>query len=260
MAARELKKPPSYAVSSVDHALRIATMLQLEGELTVSEVAERLEVARSTAHRLLRMLVYRDFAVQTEDRAYRVGPVLELAAHSQSATSRLRALALPHLEELVEVVDESANLMIRTGDTARFIASVECRQALRVGNREGMVFPAHRVTGGLVLLAELDREQVDALYEPERYDERPDERPDLRRLHRDLDRVRSNGFALNEGRSERGVVAVGRLVRNVDGTAVAGVSVSMPSVRYDPHRLPALVAALGVAAQAIEGDLRRDAS
>jgi DNA-binding IclR family transcriptional regulator len=186
--------------------------------------------------------------------------VLELAAHSQSATSRLRALALPHLEEIVEVVDESANLMIRTGDTARFIASVECRQALRVGNREGMVFPAHRVTGGLVLLAELGREQVDALYEPERYDERPDERPDLRRLHRDLDRVRSNGFALNEGRSERGVVAVGRPVRDVDGTAVAGVSVSMPSVRYDPHRLPGIVSALGVAAQAIEGDLRRDAS
>jgi len=63
--------------------------------------------------------------VQTEDRSYRVGPLLELAAHSQSATSRLRALALPHLEELVEVVDESANLMIRTGDTARFIASVD---------------------------------------------------------------------------------------------------------------------------------------
>lgn len=50
-----------------------------------------------------------------------------------------------------------------------------------------MVFPAQRVTGGLVLLAELDREQVDTLFEPERYVGRPDERPDLRRLHRDLD-------------------------------------------------------------------------
>jgi len=40
-----------------------------------------------------------------------------------------------------------------------------------------MVFPAQRVTGGLVLLAELDREQVDTLFEPERYVGRPDERP-----------------------------------------------------------------------------------
>src|SRR5689334_17670418 len=109
---RESKERPPYAVSSVDHALRIATMLQLEGRLTVSEVAERTGVARSTAHRLLAMLVYRDFAVQTEGRAYRPGPVLELAAHSQSATSRLRAVALPHMAELVQVVGESANLTI----------------------------------------------------------------------------------------------------------------------------------------------------
>lgn len=257
---REPKRRPSYAITSVDHALRLAAVLQLEGRLTVSDAAERLEVARSTAHRLLAMLVYRDFAVQDEDRTYRPGPVLELAAHSHSGTSRLRAAALPHMEELVDVVGESSNLMIRTGDTARFIASVECQQALRVGNREGMVFPAHRVSGGLVLLAELGREQLEALYAPERYADRPEDRPDLARLHRDLAKVRSNGFALNEGRSERGVVAVGRPVRDVNGTAVAGLSISMPSVRYDPHQLPGLVAALGVAAQAIEGDLRRDAS
>ncbi len=253
---RQPKRRPSYAISSVDHALRIAAMLQLEGELTVSEVAERLDVARSTAHRLLAMLVYRDFAVQTPSRAYRAGPVLELAAHSQSATSRLRLLALPHMEELVEVVGESANLIIRTGDTARFIASVECTQALRVGNREGMVFPAHRLTGGLVLLAELSHEQVESIYAPERYVDRPGERPDLGRLHRELEKIRGTGFALNEGRSERGVVAVGRPLRNAEGQAVAGLSISMPSVRYDPHKLRSWVAAIGFVTRAIETDLR----
>jgi hypothetical protein len=88
---KPLKTPPSYAIASVDHALRAAAMLQLEDGLTVSQVAERLGVARSTAHRLLAMLVYRDFAVQDDDRVYRAGPVLELAAHSQSRTSMLRA-------------------------------------------------------------------------------------------------------------------------------------------------------------------------
>jgi DNA-binding IclR family transcriptional regulator len=250
-----LKARPAYAVTSVDHALRIATMLQLEGALTVSEVAERLGVARSTAHRLLSMLVYRDFAVQTEDRAYGPGPVLELASHSQSAAARLRAVALPHLAQLVQVVGESANLSIRSGDTARFIASVECSHALRVGNREGMVFPAHRVTGGLVLLADLRSDEVEALYAAERYADRPGELPDLARLQRELKKVRRSGFALNVGQSERGVVAVGCPVRDAAGTAVAGVSVSMPSVRYDPHRLPSWVAAIGFAVGAIEAEL-----
>lgn len=253
--ARKPKQRPAYAITSVDHALRIATMLQLEGELTVTEVASRLGVARSTAHRLLAMLVYRDFAVQTDSRSYQAGPVLELAAHSQSEASRLRTVSLPHIAALVGVVDESANLMIRTGDTARFVASVECTQALRVGNREGMVFPAHRVTGGLVLLAELSPAEVEALYASDRYTDRPDEQPDITRLHRDLERIRRNGFALNEGRSERGVVAVGCPVRNSTGEAVAGLSVSMPSVRYEPQNLPALVAAIRLAARAIEAEL-----
>lgn len=256
--ARGMKQPPPYAVTSVDHALHIATMLQLEGRLTVSEAAERLGIARSTAHRLLAMLVYRDFAVQDESRVYHAGPVLELAAHSRSEASRLRAVAMPHLQQLVDVLSESANLIVRAGDTARFIASVECDQALRVGNREGMVFPAHRVSGGMVLLADLDAEQLAALYAEERYVERPGERPDLARLRRDLARVRKQGFSLNDGRSERGVVAVGRPVRRADGSAAAGLSVSVPSVRYDRRELPALVRALGQAAEAVETDLARD--
>ena len=252
---RAQKERPPYAITSVDHALRLATMLQLEGQLSVSHAADRLGVARSTAHRLLTMLVYRDFATQTEQRTYRAGPVLELAAHSHSTTSTLRALALPHMGDLVDQVGESSNLIIRTGATARFIASVECAQALRVGNREGMAFPAHRVTGGLVLLAELRREQVDALYSPERFAERPDDRPDIPRLHRELRKIRTSGFALNQGLSERGVVALGRAVRNADGDAVAGLSISMPSVRYSADRIPRWIDALTVAAYAMGTDL-----
>jgi DNA-binding IclR family transcriptional regulator len=255
LKAPPLKAPPPYAIASVDHALRAATMLQLEGGLTVSEIAERLGVARSTAHRLLAMLVYRDFAVQDENRVYRAGPVLELAAHSQSQVSALRAAALPHLRRLVGLLDETANLTIRTGDTARFIASVECRQALRVSSREGMVFPAHRTTAGLLLLAELPESELAEVYAVDRYRDRPAERPDLAALRTELARIRRKGFAVNRERSERGLVAVGVAVRDPDGTAQAGLSVSMPSVRYDPRQLPPLVATLTAAARGLEADL-----
>jgi DNA-binding IclR family transcriptional regulator len=252
---KPIKKPPTYAIASVDHAMRIATMLQLEGPLTVSEVAGRLGVARSTAHRLLAMLVYRDFAVQDERHAYHAGPVLELAAHSPSRTSRLRVLALPHLRRLVDVLDESANLTIRTGDTARFIASVECNQALRVGSREGMVFPAHETTAGLLLLAELTAEEVETVYARERRVEPRADRPNLARLKGELTRIRRAGFVVNQGRSERGVVAVGVPVRDEDGVALAGLSVSMPSVRYARDDLPELVACLRAAVRGLELDL-----
>lgn len=253
--AQDMKLRPSYAITSVDHALHIATMLQLEGRLTVSEVARRLGIARSTAHRLLAMLVYRDFAVQDESRGYRAGPVLELAAHSRSEAAQLRAAGLPVLHQVVDTLEESANLMVRTGDTARFVASVECDRALRVGDREGMVFPAHIVSGGMVLLADLPPDQLEALYSPERYADRPDDRPDVPALQRELARIHKQGFAVNEGRSERGVVAVGVPIRRPDGTALAGISVSMPSARYESDKLPMYVATLGRAAATVEAKL-----
>lgn len=253
--SQPFKAPPPHVVTSVDNALRIAAMLQLEGALTVTEVAGRLGVAPSTAHRLLATLVYRDFAVQDASRAYRVGPVFELAARSQTGASRLRAAALPHLRRLVDMLGESANLAIRTGDTTRFIASVESPQALRVGTREGMVFPAHLTTAGVLLLAELPVEEVEALYATERYADRVHDLPNLAALRHDLAQVRRNGFALNQGRSERGVVAIGVLVRGAAGEPVACTSVAMPSVRFEKDQLPTLVGTLRATARALERDL-----
>jgi IclR family transcriptional regulator, acetate operon repressor len=71
-----MKNRPAYAIESVDNALRILQLLRDSGQVRVSDVAAEIGTARSTAHRLLAMLVYRDFAVQAEDRSYRPGPAL----------------------------------------------------------------------------------------------------------------------------------------------------------------------------------------
>ena len=254
--ARPMKEPPAYAIASVDHALRLAVILQLEGPMTVSEAARRLGVARSTAHRLLSMLVYRDFAVQGADRSYRAGPVLELATQANSDLGALRTAAIGPLRRLVESLDETANLSVCTGTTCRFLLSVEGSQALRVTSREGMVFPAHQVTGGLIALAALSDEQVDSLYATDRYAGRPKDRPDMARLFEDLRAVRRTGIAVNFERSERGVAAVGVPVKGPDGDTMAAVALSMPTVRYEPGQVGGIVAALETAAKDISERFR----
>ena len=246
-----MKNPPAYGVTSVDHALRLAVILQVEGPLTVSTAAERLGVARSTAHRLLSTLVYRDFAVQDDDRSYRAGPVLEVAATAHSGTGVIRAAALGPMRTLVDTLDETVNLSVRTGRTIRFIASVESTQTLRVGSREGMVLPAHQSTGGLVMLAALTDEQLIALYDAAP----PSERVDLTKLRRELRAVRRSGVAINRERTERGLIALGRAITNAQGETVAAVSVSMPRARYSPARVERITPALTAAAQEISAAL-----
>ncbi|MFE3021652.1 IclR family transcriptional regulator [Streptomyces sp. NPDC059256] len=253
--AKSMKNPPAYGVTSVDHALQLAVILQVEGPLTVSEAARRVGVARSTAHRLLSTLVYRDFAVQGEDRVYRAGPVLEIAATAESNVGAVRAAALGPLTALAETLEETANLCVRTGRTVRFIASVECAQALRVGSREGMVFPAHLVSGGLVMLASLSDDELALLYTSEPTGGSPSTWPELAELTADLRPVRRSGVAVNMERSERGVVAVGRGVSDRAGATVAAVSIALPSVRYSPRGVQRILAALATASDAITAGL-----
>jgi len=249
-----LKKPPAYAVTSVDHALRLAAVLQLEGKLTVAAAAERLNVARSTAHRLLQMLVYRDFATQGDDRVYHPGPVLELAVHSRSDTALLRSVSMPYLRRLSKTLDESVNVSIRTGETTRFIASVECERSLRVTSREGMVFPLTQTTTGMLYLADLPDDDLREYLVTSHRDREISAR-DRQSILKDVERVRRLGFALNTERSERGLVAIGVPVRTTSGRLLAGLSVSMPSVRYEERRLDSIISVLRSVRAGLEAEL-----
>ena len=256
VTAKKDRTTPRYVVTSVDRALRLAAILQLEGALTVSEAAARLSVAPSTAHRLLATLVHRDFATHDEGSEYRVGPALALAAAAPSQVAALRGAALEPLSDLVDALGETASLVVRTDDTVRFIASVESDRALRVGSREGLVFPAHVVTGGLVLLACLPDGELGELYAPERYAHRPTARPDLRALRKELARIRRTGYAVNLERSEQGVAAVGKVVVDERSQPVAGIAISLPSARYSAALLPRFDEALGSASDRITAALR----
>lgn len=244
-----VKNKPTYAVESVDHALHLAQLLQQEGPLRVTDAAERLSVSVSTAHRLLAMLVYRDFAEQTPDRRYSAGSMLRPARPSEAPLALLRHAAAPHLQALAGRVHESANLMILVGAEARFLATVECDQILRVGDRAGQVLRAHQASGGKALLALLPPGQVDDLY-------RTGFDVDLGKLHRELALIRKRGFAINDQLTERGVTAIGVALRDPVGQPRAAISISMPSVRFDRDRLAGWVNELTTAAALIERDLR----
>lgn len=239
-----MKNKPVYGIDSVDHALRLATLLQQEGPLRVTDAAERLGVARSTAHRLLAMLVYRDFAEQDDDRRYVAGPVLCRPTVTEPV-AELRRVALPHLQALAARLDETASLIVVVGDQARFVATVECGQVLRVGDREGRMLPVHLASGGKAVLATRPDPEVTALCAPIGCD--------VRALLRDLHRVRRQGFAVNRERTEAGVTAIGCAIPAP--ARDAAVSLAMPTLRYQRERVAEWARNIATTADRIARDL-----
>lgn len=245
-----MKNKPAYGIESVDHALNLLTVLQEEGSLRLTDAAERLGVARSTAHRLLAMLVYHGYAAQDERRRYVAGAAIQFRRGLPSA-EQLRRLALPHLQQLVGRCDETANLQVLVGDHVRFVASVESEHVLRVGNRAGRMLPAHLASGGLALLACLKDTEVASLYAA------ADASPvDLPRLQNTLRQTRKQGFALNNQSTEAGVTAIGRAVRGPDGNPLAAVCIAVPSVRFSRERLAEWSTAHVQAVAAIEREMK----
>jgi IclR family transcriptional regulator, acetate operon repressor len=244
-----VKNKPVYGIESVDHALHLATLLQQEGPLRVMDAAQRLGVARSTAHRLLAMLVYRDFAEQDAERRYVAGPVLRRPSAPEPVAD-LRRIALPHLRSLTARTDETSNLLVVVADQVRFAATVECGQVLRVGDREGRVLPAHLASGGLAVLATRSDAEIHELYGgPE------SEVDDVEMLLRAVRRVRRQGFAVNDQRTEVGVTAIGRVVAGPPGSVPAAISLAMPTVRYRRDHLAEWVRQLSGTAELITKEL-----
>jgi IclR family transcriptional regulator, acetate operon repressor len=243
---------PPYPIQSVDYALQLLLILKRDGVLRVSEAAAELGVARSTAHRLISMLRFRGFVEQARDRTYRAGSAFADLGGGPSSATALLGIARPHLVRLTEKAGETSNLMIRVGSDVQFIDSIESKKALRVGSRVGVRLAARLTSGGKVLLADLPFEEV-ALLHPEL----ADDEAALSTLKRTLAAVRRQGFGTNVQESERGVVAVGMAVRGVNGSAIAAVTISAPTVRFSRGKTADLLPPLTETTEAIRSDIIR---
>jgi IclR family transcriptional regulator, acetate operon repressor len=247
-------RSPPYPIRSVDYALQLLLILERDGRLRVSDAAAELGVARSTAHRLISMLRFRGFVEQARDRTYRAGSAFAGLGGGPSSTTALLGIARPHLVRLTDKAGETSNLMTRTGAEIQFIDSVESKNALRVGSRVGVRIAARLTSGGKVLLADLPFDEVTLLHP-----EFTDDPAALGGLKRTLSVTRRQGFGTNFQESERGVIALGMAVRGTAGSAIAAVTVSAPTVRFNRSQIVNLIPALAETAEGIRSDIIRSA-
>jgi DNA-binding IclR family transcriptional regulator len=255
-------RQPPYYIASIDHALRLLLMLKSRSRIRVADAADELGVARSTAHRVLGMLVYRGFAVQDPgSRAYRAGPVLVEVGMGALAQLDVRQRARPHLEHVAALTGETTSLQILDGTQARFVDSVESVNAVRVGSRAGVSLPAHIASGGKAMLACLSERALLTLYPsddlgppltPATITSRAD-------LLAELATARERGYAVNYGGSASGLVAVGVAVRGSDQVPVAALTTAAPVTRMDPAKMLEIARALQEAAREMEGHLSKPA-
>lgn len=247
---------PADHVSSADNVLRLVCLLSARGVLRVSEASAELDVALSTAHRLLTVLLNQGFAIQeSRNGPYLPGPALRELAMAALNPRDLRRAARPFLERLTASTRETVSIGVLEERDVRFIDGIEGNQTVRVGNRIGVLIPAHCTAAGKAMLAALPDIELERRYATRDLERRTEYSPDdWEHLRRELAEVRRTGFAMNVEEGESGVCAVGAAVRDTAGAPVAAVNVVLPSIRMPTKQIgkeiaeAVMKAATGVAA------------
>lgn len=246
------------ALGSVDNALQVIELLSRRPQVRVVDVADHLGVARSTAHRVLSALMQRGFVVQDASRTYRAGPAFERIRDDREHHDPevVRSVVHSHLVTLSAELRETCSVGVLEGNGVRFIDAVESDHALRISGRVGILLPAHVTAIGIVMLSELTQESLRALY-PRGLGSNRETAAILQGLERRILAVRRNGYARNNGEHSLGINTVAMALRYPNGQAFAGVSVPIPTPRFEPRAVPALVQGLSGMVEAVRSDLRR---
>lgn len=249
--------PTHGRIESVDTALRMLLLLQLQPELRVTVAAKQLGVAPSTAHRLLTTLEGRRFVTQDRiTRVYRAGPALIELGVQSTGSFDLRTAAERHVKALAGRMKETVNLLVLDGVSVRFIAGFEGDQRVRTHVLTGTLLPAYAVSGGKVLLAELPRETLRAMY-PQGLRKLTPRTSTFTQMLDELALVMMRGYAVNHGESEVGLSAVAVPVKDYVGRTIAAVAMSAPTDRLATLDLREIVVQLRECARHIRADLAR---
>ena len=245
-------------VQSVDRALTILSILARLGQVGVTEIATEIGVHKSTAFRLMSTLEAHELVEQTEERGkYRLGLGLVRLAGASSARLEVVQEARPVCRRLASDSGETVNVAILSDSAALYVDQFSGGSALSSHNWVGQHIPLHATSNGKILLSGLERDEVDRrVAQLPAYTNRTI--TNRRSLHRELDEVRREGYAVATDELEVGLTALAAPIRSAHGDVVASVSVSGPTFRLPDDRVKELVPTVTEAAEQISRRLGWD--
>ena len=198
----------------------------------------------STAFRILGSMTENGFIERDRAGQYQLGTkLLHLGSRVRSGID-VRAEAKPIMEALRDRLDESVNLTVREGDEVVYVEKATPSRMMHVQQLVGSRAPLHVTAVGKMMLAEGGEEECRG------YAERTNLPAYTRNtinslpgLLAEAERVRSQGYALDDEEAEIGVGCIGVLIHDATGAPVAGLSVSAPRERRRDDWIPLVIEA-----------------
>jgi DNA-binding IclR family transcriptional regulator len=222
---------PKNAVKAVRTTFHILEALERHDGLRLTELANELGIAKSTAHRYLQTLASMGYLVREKNTYALSHRFMHFGTHVRTRDPRYELI-----DEKVEMIAE------RTGELAQFITeehgqAVYVLQAIgengvQIDTVTGKHDPIHTTAAGKAILSTWPREEVE-----NHLDEHglpgltPYSITGREALFDELDKIQKRGYSINNQENIEGLKAISMPIMASDNRAIGSLSVSGPTNR-----------------------------
>ena len=244
-------------LESADRVLRVIEIFHTsERDLSLSDIADRLSLPKSSVHRLLATLIDHDFIERDPlSKRYRLSIRLFEIGASVLRDRGLQSVAYPVVKDLAHTTGETCHLAVLSGIEAVYIYKVDGASSIIMSSRMGGRAPCYATSIGKVLLAwgneELFTHVVDAGLRSYTHNTITN----VAKLRAELEQVQLRGYAFDLEEFEEGLRCIATPVRDHLGRVVAAIGIAGPSWRLSDSQLGDFVQAVIKAGDSISCNL-----
>jgi len=247
----------SESVRAIERALDILLCFsQAKPALSLTEIAEQVEMSKSTVHRLLATLETKRFITRDKTTGlYHLGLRFIEIAPQVLQDIGLERWTFPYLQHLCAECGETVDLAALDGTQVIYLQVIESPQRVKIAAAVGQRLPIHCTASGKAFLAFMPEEQVRDLVQEglTRYTDNTKDSPAS--LFEDLRATCERGFAMSEQEYEQDINAVAAPVLDSIGQPVLTIAVVGPSFRLSKERMLVLGQSIRATVDAIIRDV-----
>ena len=238
----------SRQIKSIQTASEILHEIQSQSEVTLADLCDDIDVAKSTLHTYLQTLSAEGL-IEKSDGAYRLG--LQFVPLGESVRNRvdLYQIGKKEVERLAEETNEWVHLTVAYRNSEVTLYEHNGGKTVAMDyqrrTRESPQY-LHCTATGKALLAHFDENRVSDILATEELVQQTEQTiTDPDELREELAEIREGGYAINNEEEIRGMRSVGAPIQGVDGVVCGAISVTAPKMRlsgrYLNSDLPELV-------------------
>ncbi len=227
-------------VQSVERTLAIVEVLSEYDEgLGLTEISEKVDLHKSTVHRLLYTLMVKSYVEQNEStNKYRLTLKLFELGSKKVEKMNIVTIARPMLKELMEKTNEVIHLVVREGTEIVYIVKVESQNPIRMYSKIGKRSQVYCTAVGKSMLAYMTDKEVLDIWQSSKIEKLTEHTvTDFNEFKASINKVKEEGYAIDEQENEIGIRCTAASILDYKGEVCSAISISGSIISFKEEKI-----------------------